>query len=59
MDMCRRFELMDMFLCCKFAEGDSRILQMKLVRDRLKVALHETSIVSCFESHRCSSIDRN
>lgn len=30
------FELMDMFLCCKFAEGDSRILQMKLMRDRLK-----------------------
>ena len=34
--MCR-FELIDMFLCCKFAEGDSRILQMKLMRDRLKV----------------------
>jgi len=30
------FELMDMLLCCKFAEGDSRILQMKLARDRLK-----------------------
>lgn len=30
------FDLMDMFLCCKFAEGDSRILQMKLSRDRLK-----------------------
>lgn len=30
------FELIDMFLCCKFAEGDSRILQMKLMRDRLK-----------------------
>lgn len=30
------FELMDMFLCTKFAEGDSRILQMKLTRDRLK-----------------------
>lgn len=30
------FELMDMLFCCKFAEGDSRILQMKLVRDRLK-----------------------
>ena len=32
-----RFELVDMFLCCKFAEGDSRILRMKLMRDRLKV----------------------
>eukprot|EP00121_Abeoforma_whisleri_P014639 Awhi_evm1s13501 len=30
------FELMDMLLTCKFAEGDSRILQMKLCRDRLK-----------------------
>jgi acyl-CoA oxidase len=30
------FELMDMLLCCKFAEGDSRILQMKLSRDRMK-----------------------
>jgi len=30
------FELQDMLLCCKFAEGDSRILQMKLMRDRLK-----------------------
>ena len=25
-----------MLLCCKFAEGDSRILQQKLTRDRLK-----------------------
>lgn len=30
------FELDDMFLCTKFAEGDSRILQQKLMRDRLK-----------------------
>jgi acyl-CoA oxidase len=30
------FELVDMYLCCKFAEGDSRILQQKLTRDRLK-----------------------
>jgi len=30
------FELADMLLCCKFAEGDSRILQQKLSRDRLK-----------------------
>merc|ERR1711871_1807564 len=29
------FELVDMLLCCKFAEGDSRILQQKLARDRL------------------------
>jgi len=30
------FELMDMLLTCKFAEGDSRILQQKLARDRLR-----------------------
>jgi len=30
------FELVDMFLCMKFAEGDSRILQQKLARDRLR-----------------------
>ena len=34
------FELVDMFLCCKFAEGDSRILQQKLARDRLKALQH-------------------
>jgi hypothetical protein len=36
------FELMDMLLCCKFAEGDSRILQMKLARDRLKKVMKQT-----------------
>ena len=30
------FEHKDILLCCKFAEGDSRILQQKLVRDYLK-----------------------
>lgn len=30
------FELADMLLCCKFAEGDSRILLQKIARDRLK-----------------------
>ena len=30
------FELFDMLLCCKFAEGDSRILQQKLSRGRLQ-----------------------
>ena len=30
------FELADMLLCCKFAEGDSRILMQKIARDRLK-----------------------
>jgi hypothetical protein len=31
-----------MLLCCKFAEGDSRILQMKLARDRLKKVMKQT-----------------
>ena len=30
------FELADMLLCCKFAEGDTRILMQKIARDRLK-----------------------
>jgi len=30
------FECFDMLLCMKFAEGDTRILQQKLARDRLK-----------------------
>ena len=29
------FDQMDFITCCKFAEGDSRILMLKLVRDRL------------------------
>ena len=39
------FELADMLLCCKFAEGDSRILQQKLTRDRLK-ALQKGGVVA-------------
>ena len=30
------YELVDIFLCCKFAEGDSRILRQKLAQNRLK-----------------------
>ena len=29
------FERKDMLLCCRFAEGDSRVLKMKMARDRL------------------------
>lgn len=32
------FEHMDFLQCCKFAEGDSRILMQKLARDRVKQA---------------------
>eukprot|EP00750_Incisomonas_marina_P001288 INCI1108.6.p1 GENE.INCI1108.6~~INCI1108.6.p1 ORF type:complete len:510 (-),score=80.46 INCI1108.6:178-1707(-) len=31
------FEQMDFLQCCKFAEGDSRILMLKMARDRLGV----------------------
>ena len=31
------FEHMDMLLCCKFAEGDERILLQKMARDRVVV----------------------
>merc|ERR1719454_1016669 len=30
------FEQMDFLQCCKFAEGDSRILMQKMARDRLR-----------------------
>jgi hypothetical protein len=30
------FDNMDFLQCCKFAEGDSRILMSKITRDRLK-----------------------
>ena len=30
------FEHSDFLICCKFAEGDSRILELKLARDRVK-----------------------
>jgi len=47
------FELADMLLTCKFAEGDTRILQQKLSRDRLKRVQKDgvwnsfTAIFSC------------
>ena len=31
------FENMDFLQCCKFAEGDSRILMLKMARDRMRV----------------------
>ena len=30
------FQYKDLLLCCKFAEGDSRVLKMKMARDRLE-----------------------
>jgi len=31
------FENMDFITCCKFAEGDSRILMLKMARDRMNL----------------------
>ena len=31
------FESVDFITCCKFAEGDSRILQQKLARDHVRM----------------------
>lgn len=36
------FEHRSILLCCKFAEGDSRILLQKLARDRLKELQHSS-----------------
>jgi len=52
------FELVDMLLCCKFAEGDSRILQQKLTRDRLK-QLKAGGVVGAITGLLASSADRS
>jgi len=49
------FELADMLLTCKFAEGDSRILQQKIARDRLKKLRTEgplAAAISVFSADR-------
>ena len=51
------FELVDMFLCCKFAEGDSRILQQKLTRDRLRKIQKggvPAAVAECFDPSNAS-----
>ena len=51
------FELADMFLCCKFAEGDSRILQQKLTRDRLRKIQKggvPAAVAECFDPSNAS-----
>jgi acyl-CoA oxidase len=37
------FEQMDFLQCCKFAEGDSRILSQKIARDRFKLLTKKDS----------------
>jgi len=43
------FELTNMLLTCKFAEGDSRILQQKLARDRLR-KVQKAGVLKAFKS---------
>ena len=38
------FENSDFLVCCKFAEGDSRVLMQKMSRDRLKVGTLGTTL---------------
>jgi acyl-CoA oxidase len=50
------FEQMDFLQCCKFAEGDSRILMQKMVRDRLKALKKGTKSGSEEEARLCSNL---
>jgi acyl-CoA oxidase len=52
------FELTNMLLTCKFAEGDSRILQMKLARDRLK-KMKKTGVLKAVKAVFSSGSWRN
>jgi len=49
------FEQMDFLQCCKFAEGDSRILMQKMTRDRLK-AFTKDSQGSSEERAMCEAL---
>jgi hypothetical protein len=37
------FEFIDFITCCKFAEGDSRILAQKIARDHLRKGIKKPS----------------
>jgi acyl-CoA oxidase len=49
------FERMDYLQCCKFAEGDSRILMQKMARDRLQ-AFAKDQKASDAEAHICQEL---
>jgi acyl-CoA oxidase len=49
------FDQKDFLTCCKFAEGDSRILMQKMSRDRLKVP-HLSLSLSLSLCRRCPAI---
>merc|ERR1719150_2299174 len=50
------FEHTDFLQCCKFAEGDSRILMQKMARDRMKVFSKSDKSIYDKESAQCASL---
>jgi hypothetical protein len=52
------FKNSDFLQCCKFAEGDSRILSQKLARDAFSGFLKQNSARSIREASICESIRR-
>eukprot|EP00756_Hemistasia_phaeocysticola_P066374 Hpha_TRINITY_DN9187_c0_g1::TRINITY_DN9187_c0_g1_i1::g.94554::m.94554/K00232/E1.3.3.6, ACOX1, ACOX3; acyl-CoA oxidase len=50
------FENMDFLQCCKFAEGDSRILMQKMARDKMKSFQKKPETVSEEETVACKKL---
>lgn len=50
------FEHTDILQCCKFAEGDSRILMQKLARDTLKAYTKQGEARSAEEGRLCAAL---
>lgn len=50
------FKHMDFLQCCKFAEGDSRILMTKMSRDRMKLFAKEGDAGNPIEIELCKAI---
>ncbi|GMI27480.1 hypothetical protein TeGR_g11323 [Tetraparma gracilis] len=50
------FKHMDFLQCCKFAEGDSRILMTKMARDRLKLFAKEGDAGDAEEVELCKAL---
>ena len=50
------FKHMDFLQCCKFAEGDSRILMQKMARDRLKDFGKGDGAITDSETRLCAQI---
>ena len=51
------FEQMDFLQCCKFAEGDSRILMQKMSRDKLKAVKKGKTSGSSEENALCATLE--